>query len=169
MIFVTVGTQLPFDRLLDWVSEALAALGIDEECIAQVGETDKNWAGIHKISSVSTSEFSELIERARLVIAHAGMGTIIQCASIGKPLIIVPRLSRFGEHRNDHQVDTAEKFSSSLIQVISDREQLIKCVNNMLQDEVVSGKNAFTKSSALGCFLSDYIDGCDENSRQPNE
>lgn len=157
MIFVTVGTQLPFDRLLDWVSEALAALGIDEECIAQAGETDKNWAGIHKISSVSTSEFSSLIERARLVIAHAGMGTIIQCASIGKPLIIVPRLSQFGEHRNDHQVDTAGKFVSPLIRVISDKDQLQECVKDMLLDDVASGSIVFTESSKLGCFLSDYI------------
>lgn len=157
MIFVTVGTQLPFDRLLDWVSEALAELGINEECIAQVGETDKNWAGIHKISSVSTSEFFSLIERARLVIAHAGMGTIIQCASIGKPLIIVPRLSQFGEHRNDHQVDTAGKFSSPMIRVVSDKARLFECVDNMLQDNLASGSVAFTQSSELGCFLSDYI------------
>lgn len=157
MIFVTVGTQLPFDRLLDWVSEALSELQITEECIAQVGNTDRNWPGIEKISSVSTSEFSELIETSRLVIAHAGMGTIIQCASIGKPLIIVPRLSKYGEHRNDHQVDTAEKFSSEFIQVVNDKNQLLQKIQLILTCSTENKKTSFTSSSELGRFLSDYI------------
>lgn len=124
LIFVTVGTQFGFDRLLDWVSDSLLALGVEERCIAQSGKTDKHWSNIELIENVDTQTFEKYIVNASLVISHAGMGTIIQCMENKKPLIIVPRLSNLGEHRNDHQVDTAEIFRKKGVSVATSRSEL---------------------------------------------
>ena len=55
-------------------------------------------------------EFQRLFARADLVVSHAGMGNIIACLEADKPLVLLPRQAKLGEHRNDHQMDTAEAF-----------------------------------------------------------
>jgi UDP-N-acetylglucosamine transferase subunit ALG13 len=44
-------------------------------------------------------------------VAHAGMGSILTALEIGKPLVIMPRRAALGEHRNDHQLATAQRFA----------------------------------------------------------
>ena len=46
------------------------------------------------------------------IVAHAGMGTILTALELGKPLLIMPRRAALGEHRNDHQLATAERFAA---------------------------------------------------------
>lgn len=111
MIFVTVGTQFPFDRLVDAVSVALENLLFQEECFAQVGDTSKTWPKIKVCSNLATEEFDRYINEASVVVSHAGMGTIIKCLTLGKPVLVMPRLSEYNEHRNDHQLDTLEQMA----------------------------------------------------------
>ena len=157
MIFVTVGTQLPFDRLINSVSKAIDELKLDIKCVAQAGPTNKTWANIEKLGSLTASEFSEYIEKSDLVIGHAGMGTIIECASLGKTLIIFPRLSEYGEHRNDHQIDTASKFSDmENITVTLDLQELITSIKNHIGTPNVQSK-ILPKGNELGKFISNCI------------
>jgi UDP-N-acetylglucosamine transferase subunit ALG13 len=124
MIFATVGTQLPFDRLLTGL-DSWAARNPNLRILAQTGVSSKPFANIQTVPHLGQSEFRKLIQQARLVVAHAGMGTILSAAELGKPIILMPRRAKFNEHRNDHQQDTANEMSRlSNVTVVSDGEAL---------------------------------------------
>ena len=109
MIFVTVGTQLPFERLVQ-AMDAWAGDHPGEEIFMQTGDTA--YQPRHCVFKPYTrpDEWEDCFCRAALVVSHAGMGTILKSLDQGKPLILMPRLASLGEHRNDHQVATAARF-----------------------------------------------------------
>lgn len=111
MIFVTVGTQLPFDRL----TQALAGLASDlgEEIVAQIGAVGTDQEGLDCRRQLTPAEFEELFTAARVIVAHAGIGTILSARRWGKPLVVVPRRFALGEHRNDHQMATARQVAAT--------------------------------------------------------
>lgn len=106
MIFVTVGTQLSFPRLIDAV-DALAP-GLEDDVIAQVGPDSGGWSNIELAASLTPDRFEATFTTARLIVAHAGIGTILSAKRFKKPLILAPRRHALGEHRNDHQLATAK-------------------------------------------------------------
>lgn len=108
MIFVTIGTQAPFDRFIKIVDEMAPQL--DEEIIAQVYQLGFQPQHIKTVDFLAPDEFNELFNKARLIVAHAGMGTILSALQQHKPIIVFPRIAALGEHRNEHQLATAEKF-----------------------------------------------------------
>lgn len=108
MIFCTIGTQAPFDRFVRIVDEVAANL--DEEVIAQVYKSEYQAKNIKTIDFLSPDDFNKLFSNARLIVAHAGMGTIISAMCQHKPIIIFPRIAALGEHRNEHQLATAQKM-----------------------------------------------------------
>lgn len=113
MIFVTVGTQLPFPRLID-AMDALAG-DLDEPVIAQtcaMRESDNaRWSRLQALSQMPPDVFNARFSEARIVVAHAGIGTILSARRWGKPLVILPRRHARGEHRNDHQLATARQVA----------------------------------------------------------
>lgn len=111
MIFVTVGTQHPFPRLIEGVR--LAAFGLDEEVIAQVGDDTSQYLGLLVHQSLHPSEFEKTAARARIIVAHAGIGTILTARRLEKPLIVLPRRVDLNEDVNDHQVATARRLVDS--------------------------------------------------------
>lgn len=110
MIFVTVGTQLPFDRLVAAVDE-WAAAGEDREVFAQIGPSSLRPRHIAYEQFIAPAECSERMRAASAIVAHAGMGTILTALELGKPLLVMPRRAALGEHRNDHQLATVRRFS----------------------------------------------------------
>lgn len=124
MIFTTVGTQLPFDRLLRGI-DRWAAHNHDVRIVAQAGVSNSRFENIQTVSHLSQAEFRDHIKAARLVVAHAGMGTILSAAELGLPVILMPRLAKFCEHRNDHQLDTAKEMARlSNVTIVEDGESL---------------------------------------------
>jgi UDP-N-acetylglucosamine transferase subunit ALG13 len=109
VIFVTVGTQLRFDRLVSVVDEWAAGRPASE-VFAQVGPTELEPRHIAYRQFISPAECRERMRGARAIVAHAGMGTILTALELGKPVLVMPRLAALGEHRNDHQVATARRF-----------------------------------------------------------
>lgn len=111
MIFVTVGTQLPFDRLIRAMDAWCRESGRGDEGFAQIGRAEADtyrpkhipWA-----ETVSPAEFQERVQAAQLIVSHAGMGSIITAMRFGKPIVIVPRRAEYREHRNDHQLATVK-------------------------------------------------------------
>ncbi|MFZ2147121.1 MAG: PssE/Cps14G family polysaccharide biosynthesis glycosyltransferase [Sedimentisphaerales bacterium] len=110
MIFLTVGTQFPFDRLVRAVDNIFDQGLIDEEIFAQIGETSYKPRNFESVASLEKKVFDERFKRASSVISHAGVGTITMALKNHKPLLIMPRMKRYKEHVNDHQVATAKKF-----------------------------------------------------------
>ncbi|MGP1358348.1 glycosyltransferase [Roseicyclus sp.] len=124
MIFATVGTQLPFDRLLLGL-DGWAARNPGVPVLAQAGASRRRFRHIETVGHLGQAEFRARLGAARLVVAHAGMGTILTAAELGKPLILMPRRAKFGEHRNDHQQDTVREMARlSNVSVVEDGEAL---------------------------------------------
>lgn len=110
MIFLTVGTQFPFDRLVKCVDDAVSQDGFKEEIFAQIGESSYRPRNFEGVSSLEKRLFDKRIREASGIISHAGMGTIMMALDNRKPLLVVPRLEKNGEVVNDHQVAIARKF-----------------------------------------------------------
>ena len=129
MIFVTIGTQLPFDRLIKIIDELAPQL--NEEVIAQVYQCGFTPQNIKTVDFLAPDEFNTLFDKARLIISHAGMGTILSALQKDKPIIVFPRIAALGEHRNEHQLATARKFKEMrTVNVAMNEEELIPMLLN---------------------------------------
>jgi UDP-N-acetylglucosamine transferase subunit ALG13 len=128
VIFVTVGTErFPFDRLTRAVDEWRDLLQ-GEPVFMQTGH------GTYRPSCpyqdfLSFGEFRDKIRQARIVISHAGAGTLLMCVSLGKVPVMMARKSRFGEHVDDHQQMLAERMEErGLILLASDPGDIRECL-----------------------------------------
>lgn len=129
MIFVIVGTQEPFDRLIKSMDE-WAALSGYKDIIAQISIANYKPANFQHFDFLPTDKFDELFKKADIIVGHAGMGTIISAMHFQKPIIVFPRLARFREHRNDHQLATARSFSQlGYVKSVYSKEELISALN----------------------------------------
>lgn len=108
MIFLTVGGQLPFDRLVDAVDEIAPKIG--EAIFGQIGKTELVPKNFEAVNFLKPDEFKSNFSKARLVIGHAGIGTILSAIELQKPMILMARRAAMGEHRNDHQLATVEQL-----------------------------------------------------------
>lgn len=107
MIFATVGSQMPFDRLMEaldkWAGKSTQSMPI----LAQTGATKFRPKNMRAVESLSPAEFRDAVQAATVIVAHAGMGSVLTALEFGKPLVVLPRLGSKQETRNDHQVATA--------------------------------------------------------------
>ncbi|MGA3171437.1 MAG: glycosyltransferase [Chthoniobacteraceae bacterium] len=106
MIFVTVGTELPFDRLVravdDWARENNRT-----DFFAQIGEGGWEPRFIRFQHFIEPPEFARVLASASVVVSHAGAGIILTALRWEKPLLVMPRRASLGEQRNEHQLATA--------------------------------------------------------------
>lgn len=124
MIFVTVGSQLPFDRMIQAVDE-VAPLLQGKEVIAQVFGMKYQPKNIRTLDYIEPKDFKNYVESAELIISHAGTGTILSVAQMEKPMIVFPRLGKLKETRNNHQIDTCVRLEQiTKLQVAYDKKQL---------------------------------------------
>lgn len=111
MIFVTVGTnEARFDRLL----HAVAALSVDEELVVQHGHsTPLARPGVELIDFLPFEQLVETVRRARVVVTHAGVGSVMVSLANGRTPVVVPRLKAFGEAVDDHQLQLGRRFAQA--------------------------------------------------------
>lgn len=155
MIFVTVGTQLPFERLLD----AMDAIAADsrEEIVAQTGSGQGRWSHLRSETQLHPDTFAEYFRAARIVVAHAGIGSILSAKRFGKPLVILPRRAALGEHRNDHQMATAKQVENIAgIHVAWEAEDIAALLAT--SDLPCASESASPSRTALIARLSGFID-----------
>lgn len=114
MIFLTVGTQLPFDRLVRALDSWAGARGYGAIFgqIAEPGPAGYRPAHFPFTAHVAPADFQRHCRDATLIVAHAGMGSLITAMTYGKPILVMPRRGHLGEHRNDHQFATAERLGN---------------------------------------------------------
>ena len=123
MIFVTAGTQEPFDRLIKVVDRIAGIL--NEEIIVQSLQGKHIPENVKMYDFLPPSVFDNLFDQARVVVSHAGMGTIINALTKEKPLVIIPRIAALGEHRNEHQLATTTKIKEyNYAHVVDDKDRL---------------------------------------------
>lgn len=106
MIFVTIGSMFPFDRLIQ-VMDAWALANPGQEVLAQIGDGSFEPKHMKFVRRLSQTEFGETVAKAALIVSHAGMGTVITAGRAGRPMVLLPRLQEWGEHTTDHQIATA--------------------------------------------------------------
>lgn len=126
MIFVTVGSQkFQFNRLLKEIDELIENKVINEEVFAQIGVSDYKPQKYKYKEFVTQDEFNKYLDEARLIITHAGTGVIVNAIKKGKKVIGIPRLSKFGEHVDDHQIQLLNEFANmNLIETCIDEKEL---------------------------------------------
>jgi len=126
LIYVTVGNDFrPFDRLLKKMDEVAPSLS--ERVFIQKGYSAYSPRNASSFDFVSMEDATEYILKARVVVSHAGIGTIILCRQYGTPLLILPRRKTLGEHMNDHQMEIAralERKEAEQIHVVYEEEQI---------------------------------------------
>lgn len=156
MIFVTVGTQGQFDRLIRTIDGWAGANG-KTDVFAQTGPSDYRSVHIRTERFIDATEFRERVEAASLVISHAGMGSIITALELGKRIIVMPRRASLGEHRNDHQLATAERFAEQgAIMVAFTEQELIDRLDRlqgMKEAECVTAPASPHLISAIRSFI----------------
>ena len=131
MIFVTVGAQMQFDRLVKAIDQWAGASG-RTDIFAQIGQSDYRPINVQWTQFLTPEEFKRKYELARVVVAHAGTGSIITALQLGKPILIMPRRASLRETRNDHQLATTEQFRRfDSVVVAWDEKELITKLNDM--------------------------------------
>ena len=163
MIFVTVGTQIGFERLVAAV-DAWAAEHPDVDIFMQTGPIDNPPKHARYSEFVEPAEFQNAFDSADLIIGHAGMGTILTSLLTQKRLIIMPRKAELGEHRNDHQLATARRFADRPgVNVVHSPEELHDALNRFEQLAVPDAISAHASPKLIE-NLRAFID----NDRPPN-
>lgn len=137
MIFITLGSQkFQFNRLLKAVDEQVADGRIQDEIFAQIGASNYIPQRFQYKPFLSRDEFAEWQEKAEIEITHGGTGAIIGAVKKGKKVIAVPRLARYGEHVDDHQLQLIEQFKElDLICECMDCEDIYKAVEEVKNTE----------------------------------
>jgi UDP-N-acetylglucosamine transferase subunit ALG13 len=102
--------MFPFDRLVQSVDEMLGGKLIEGTIVAQIGDGRYEPRHMAFDRYLAKPDYDRRIVDAQMLIGHAGAGTIALALKHRKPLLVVPRLGKFKEHVNDHQVDTAHKY-----------------------------------------------------------
>ena len=112
MILVMLGTQNnSFHRLLEEIQKNIDNGNIKEEVIVQKGYTKFESKDMTLYTQLPADELQKLIDKANLVITHGGVGSIISSIEKNKKVIAVPRLKKYKEHVNDHQLDIVKSFN----------------------------------------------------------
>lgn len=155
MILVTVGTErFPFDRLMQWLDCLIKQDLIcpdKEELIIQYGScTITKIEGAKTYSKLNVADFHNLVNRARIIIAHCGEGTIDLLAAMDKPFILVPRSHSYAEHVDNHQIELAKQLGKQGIPVANCPGDLVRFLANPSLAKIsISPKNYYDRASLL--------------------
>ena len=132
MIFTVTGTQFPFDRLARSLDE-WCHRHPEQEVIGQMGKHTSSPQHFMAVEYYPPLEFERVFNSASHIIAHAGMGSVLTARRFGTPILIVPRLVSFKEHRSDHQVATANALRGRPgIVVCDDLASFDECMDQLL-------------------------------------
>lgn len=135
MILVTLGTSEPFDRLL----LALDRLPPGEELVVQRGASTLAPRGARCIDFLEFDELVAEVRRARVVVTHAGAGSVMTALAHGKRPVVMPRLHRLGEAVDDHQVPFARRLAAAgLVTLVEDPELLAETLAGQGERPAVS-------------------------------
>ena len=145
MILVTVGGQVAFDRLVRTVDAWAERQGRDD-VLCQILDGTYEPAYARWVRTLSSEAFQEHLLAADVIVAHAGMGTILTALEHAKPILVFPRQAALGEQRNDHQLATAKRFRElGTVRVAMDENELRDALDRI--DEITSGPRIGSSAS----------------------
>lgn len=126
MIFVTVGSQkFQFNRLLKKIDEMIEKKIIKDKVFAQIGASDYKPVNYEYIDFMNQEDFNKKLDECDLLITHAGTGVIVNAVKREKKVIATPRLAKYGEHVDDHQIQLIQQFDElNFIEPLYDMEDM---------------------------------------------
>lgn len=163
MIFLAVGTQLPFDRLTGALDQWCADTGRGAEVFGQVGHLGAEHvtpAHFEWQERIGPEDYTARMEAADVIVSHAGMGTIITALTLGKPIIIMARRAHLGEQRNDHQYATLKRFKDRAgVFAVEDAAEMAQVLDQLLSTggQVTENRASAFADPRLTDALRDFI------------
>jgi UDP-N-acetylglucosamine transferase subunit ALG13 len=155
-LFVTVGSMLPFDRLVRAV-DAIVAARADIEGFAQVGETRYRPAHMTSTRMMTPAEYRSMFEQADVVVSHVGIGTVITASELGKPLVMLPRQMELQEVTSRHQQATARWLAGRPgVHIVSSEADLAAKIDEVVGSGGVGDIESGTRA-ALVRAVRDFI------------
>ena len=160
MIFVTIGSMFPFDRMIRAMDAWAAAEGRGEEILAQIGAGDYEPRHMTWVRKLDRRTYAETIRRSRLVVAHAGVGSIVTAGELRRPIVVLPRRAHLGEHTSDHQVETVGWLrAKSWVHVADDEGALPACIAAATEAAARGERLAAAADPAFIARLRRFIEG----------
>ena len=157
MIFVAVGTQFAFDRLIQYMDDWVVSdeNTRNETVVAQISGGNKPQQ-IEAYPYMDGAQYNQLIRDASVFVSHAGMGNIISARELKTPIIVMNRQYQLGEHRNDHQADGI-KWMGKLegVYTATTREELYRHLANL--QSLKAAQDTTVGSESLSRYIADFI------------
>lgn len=157
-VFVTVGSMLPFDRLVQ-AMDAWALANPQARVFAQIGESVLRPTHIDFRTFVDPFEFRRHFTSCDLVVSHVGMGTVITASECGKPLVMLPRRPELGEVTSNHQLATSKWLEGRTgIRIVQSEQELAQAISQHAGIEGVAQIETGTKAGLVAA-LRQFIAG----------
>ena len=133
MILVITGTHpQQFDRALKEVDNLIAMHVINEPVMMQTGYSNYLPKNAKWFKFTNYENMLKLMKKASYVITHGGIGSVLLSLRMNKKTIVVPRLKKFGEHTNDHQLEIVKELDKqNKIIPVYDITQLSNVIENV--------------------------------------
>lgn len=160
MIFVCLGTQIfQMNRLLKELDRLVEIGEIKEPIFAQIGQSDYKPSHYEYKEFINPDEYQEKVNCADMVITHGGTGAIVKALKAGKQTIAVPRLYKYNEHENDHQLQIVDFFTNAgYILKVTEMNELLPAYKQMKNHPI---EKRFVGDGHVVKLISDYIDTCE--------
>lgn len=157
MIFITLGSQkFQFNRLIKKIDELIEANIIKEDVFAQIGYSDYKPQYYKYKDFLDRNEFAEMMGKCRIVITHGGTGAIIGAVKNNKKVIAVPRLKRYSEHVDDHQIQIIKQFEGmNIISACYDINSLEKYI---IEIDKFSMKKYVSNTERIILSIEEFLD-----------
>lgn len=157
MIFVCTGTQTyQFDRLIKKLDELVTAGEIKDKVFAQIGAGEYLPKNFEYKKFINKEEFAQYQAQADVVISHGGTGALISASRLGKNIIAVPRLAKFNEHVDDHQLQIVGVLEKEgYVRAVYDMEELGKTIIEALKNPI---RKPYNRKSNIISIIDDFIE-----------
>lgn len=157
MIFVVLGTQkFQLNRLLKTLDQYVEEGKLREEIIAQIGYSDYLPKRYQYVDFLDKKDFDKTIEKADVVISHSGVGSIITAINANKPVIVYPRLAKYREHVDDHQLEIAHAFAKKKYVLCCDEEDNL--LEKIKQSRTFQFEKYVSQREKIVAIISDFLD-----------
>ena len=158
MIFVTIGSMFPFDRMIRAMDAWAEAEGRGEDILAQIGAGGFEPRHMRWVRKLDRPAYAAAIRQSRLVVAHAGVGSIVTAGELGRPIVVLPRRAHLGEHTSDHQVETVGWLRAKpWVHVADDEGALCGCIASATAAAAAGDRMARTADPAFIARLRRFI------------
>ena len=157
-LFVTVGSMLPFDRLVRAIDDFVGTRP-DIEAFAQIGETRNRPRHMDSRQMMTPAEYRRMFEEADVVVSHVGIGTVITAAELCKPLVMLPRQMELQEVTSRHQQATARWLAGRPgVHIVSSEAELPAKIDEVAGSRGVEDFESETRAELIRT-VRDFIRG----------